>query len=377
MSDAVLDDHILIIGAGIIGLTCAWRLARDGHRVFIIEARSPGAGATGVAGGMLGLTAEVQYGEDDLLELQRRSRKIYPDFLEGLRRESGIDCRYNNEPTLVVARDRDDVEALERTLDYQKRVGLDARWADDSEVRNRAPALRNIRRAVICPDDHRVDPRRLVDALTTALDKRDVELLEDAPVDAIIHRDGRAAGVRLEDGRRFFADKTIVCAGTWSGRIDGIPEFERPVLRPVRGQVLTLGDGPGPSIECVVRSPDVYLVPRRDGRLVIGSTMEEKGFDSDVTAGAARRLLDEAWQIMPGIDERLLARFESGFRPITLDDRPLLGMSALPGLYLATGHGRHGILLAPVTGHILANQLWASRPAANTDASFDPRRFSR
>lgn len=376
MSDVHLTNHILVVGAGVIGLTVAWELARSGHDVFVLDRGKPGFGATRVAGGMLGVTAEAEFGEDDLLELERRSLRMYPDFVADLEEESGIDARYRQSATLVVARDRDDAEALQRVFDYQRRNDLPARWLDPAEVEARVPRIRTGRRAVLCPSDHFVDTDRLTDALVGACQFRGVEICGGAKVSELIIDDGRVQGVRLDDGRRFFAHRTVVCAGAWSAAIESIPEFQRPVLRPVRGQVITVESRHGIELDHVIRSPDVYLVPRAEGRIAIGSTMEEKGFQREVTAGAVRTLLDEAWQILPAIDECAVTDLSSGFRPISLDGRPLLGASALDGLHLATGHGRHGILLAPMSGRIMARHLDNPNAAQRAYQPFDPRRFA-
>lgn len=376
MSDVHLTNHILIVGAGVIGLTVAWELARQGHDVFVLDRGEPGFGATRVAGGMLGLTAEAEFGEHDLLELERKSLRIFPDFVARLEEDSGIDPRYRTEPTMVVARDRDDIEALQRVFDYQKKHDLPARWLDTEEVDECLPQIRSGQRAVLCPSDHFVDTDLLTDALVAACTARGVTLCGDASVSSLIVGKGRAQGVRLEDGRRFFAHRTVVCAGAWTGTIEGIPEFDRPVLRPVRGQTVTVESRRGLELTRVVRSPAVYLVPRAQGRIIIGSTMEEKGFEEEVTAGAVRTLLDEAWQIVPAIDDCAVADFSSGFRPVSLDGRPLLGASRLDGLHIATGHGRHGILLAPISGRIMARHLDSPNAAQRAYQPFDPRRFS-
>lgn len=376
MSDVHLtDEHVLVVGAGIMGLAIARQLPRDGRSVVVLEKDEPGAGATTVAGGMLGLTAEVHFGQRDLLSLQKKSRRAYPTFAEGLVEETGIEVAYRSASTMVVARDRDDVEALQRVFDYQQSVGLEARWLDEDEIQQRVPGLRGVGRAVECPEDHFVDPERLVEALVESCESRGVEIVTGAQVEAVIG-DDEARGVEVADGRTFYAPRTVVCAGTWSTQIKGVPEFQRPVLRPVRGQVITVGGGPPPRLDRVVRSPDVYLVPRSDGRVVVGSTMEEKGFDSDVTVGAVRELLEEAWRILPGIDEWTVEGLRTGFRPVSLDDRPLIGPSARDGLFLATGHGRHGILLAPVTAQMTSRRIAEPDRKVGDESSFDPRRFS-
>lgn len=377
MSDVHFQDHVLIVGAGVIGLSIAWELARLGSSVVVIDRDQPGSGATTTAGGMLGLTAEAKFDEQDLLDLEKKSLLLFSEYVAALRRDSGVDPHYSTEPTLVVASDRDDIEALERVFDYQKSVGLPVRWLDEKQLRMRAPRLRNARRAVSCPNDHSVDTGRLTEALVLACRHRGVQLLDGMSARAVISDRGRCRGVELSTGQKLFAHRTIIAAGCWSARIEGIPEMHRTLLRPVRGQMITIDGGPRPLLDTVVRTPEVYVIPRRDGRLLVGSTMEEKGYRAEVTAGAVHTLLREAWRILPGIDDLPISSLLAGFRPVSLDDRPLLGPSRLEDLFLATGHGRHGILLAPASAEAMARHIFHPRWAQQTYRAFDPRRFSQ
>ena len=369
-------DHVLIIGGGVVGLTTAWELARRDRKVCIVEAGTFGQGATAAAGGMLGLTAEVHFGEGDLLAFQKKNVEIYEEYVNQLQTASDTDVDYRNQPTLVVARDRDDEEALQRVVDYQTGVGLRAHWLEADEIKERHPSLRNVVRAVACPDDHRLDPAALARALIVACRRRGVKMMEDSAVLRVMSDERGLRGVVLEDGRRIYANQIIVAAGARSATIEGIPELSGPVVRPVRGQIIVVDGGEQPPIDTVIRSPDVYLVPRRDGRIFIGSTMEEKGFSREVTVGAVRTLLEEAWTIVPDLDERPIIELRCGFRPVSLDGRPILGPSQLSGLFLACGHGRHGILLAPMTGRIMARYLCGEQEGDPEFEAFTPRRFA-
>ncbi len=377
MSDIHFTDQILIVGAGVIGLSIAWELAGLGYSVVVADRSQPGSGATRAAGGMLGLTAEVKFDEQDMLELEKQSLLMFPEYVAALKKDSGINPDYRSKATLVLARDRDDAEALQRSFDYQKSVGLPAQWLDEDEIELNFPSLRGIPRAVRCPNDHCVDPRRMTDALVAACKVRDVTFVDDVSASSLITDEGRCKGVETDDGRRIFADQTVIAAGAWSSQIAGIPEFNKPTLRPVRGQMIAIDTGSDHLIDRVLRTPAVYIIPRQNGRLLIGSTMEEKGFSEEVTAGAVRTLLREAWRILPGIDEHPIESLFSGFRPVSIDDRPLLGPSLVDDLFLATGHGRHGILLAPVSGQIMACHIAHPQWTQQTYPAFDPRRFSR
>jgi glycine oxidase len=249
---------------------------------------------------------------------------------------------------LHVALSRDEVERLRFLQDFLARLGLEARWISGAEARALSPHLSpHVRAALLSTSDHQVDNRKLVGALRAAFVAAGGALQEHAEVTALDVAAGKVAGV-VAAGRRHAADTVILAAGAWSGVIEALPVAHRPAIRPVKGQMLSVRMET--SLTNVILWRDGrYLVPRRDGRLLIGATVEERGFDDRLTAGGLFQLLEQARELLPGIDELTIEEIWSGFRPASRDDAPILGPCALPGLIYATGHHRHGILLTPIT----------------------------
>lgn len=343
---------IAVIGGGIAGLAVAFEAARRGMRTVVLERDRLGAGATGVAAGMLAPVSEAAFGELELLELNLDSAARYPDWAAAVSELSGVDPGYRACGTLVVARDRDQAEALERELSFRRDRGLAAERLLGSDARRREPGLAPaIRLAADIPGDHAVDPARLVAALGAAIEHEKGELREGAEVAAVACEGERVCGVTLAGGASIAAGAVVVAAGCWSGRIGGPAADASVSVRPVKGQLLRLRDPAGAGLlKRVVRSEDAYLVPRGDGRYVLGATVEERGFDTTVTAGATFELLREAIDLVPGVAELEVEEALAGLRPGTPDNAPVLGPGAREGLHWATGHYRHGVLLAPVTG---------------------------
>jgi glycine oxidase len=257
---------------------------------------------------------------------------------------------YRDEGTLAVALTRDDVAELRFHYDYHLSLGICLEWLNGAEARRREPHLHpQVAAAVFSPLDHQVDNRRLVAALRRAFLAAGGRLHEHMPVSAIEVVGGRATAVRVADHRRD-ADVVVLAAGAWSAEIAGLPAAARPPVRPVKGQMLALRmPAQAPLLRHVLWTPRVYMVPREDGRLIIGGTVEERGFDASLTAGGVFALLEGAWRAMPTVEELPIDEMWVGFRPGSRDDAPLLGPTSVAGLVLATGHHRNGILLTPVT----------------------------
>ncbi|MDX1574717.1 MAG: glycine oxidase ThiO, partial [Kiloniellales bacterium] len=341
---------VAIIGAGVCGLAIGWRLAQAGAKVEVFERGQAGRGATWAAAGMLAAAAEAEPGEERLLEITRWSQDLWPDFARELEAASGRSIGYRDEGTLVVAPTRDDAARLRATYDYQTGLGLALEWLGPAEARRREPYLgAGLAAAVFSPADHQVDNRRLAEALRVAFVKAGGALHERTEVTAIETSAGRVTGLELGD-RRVAADAVVLAAGAWSAELPGLPEAARPPVRPVKGQALALAMDPGqPLVTHVVWAPGIYLVPRAEGSLIVGATVEEKGFDESLTAGGVFALLEAAWRAVPAIEELAIEDLWVGFRPTSRDDAPILGPTPVEGLLLATGHHRNGILLAPAT----------------------------
>jgi len=255
-----------------------------------------------------------------------------------------------------VAQTADDQARLRHQLAFQNRLDLPLTWISAAETRRREPHLSGLAGAVFSPEDHQVDNRKLVAALRVAAAKAGAVIREHVAVARINTAHERAAGVRLADGSALAADAVVIAAGAWSRGIEGVP-LRLPV-RPIKGQMLALQMDPAaPLLSHVVWASGVYLVPRRDGRLVVGGTVEEKGFDATITAGGMLALLEAAWRVLPAIEELPIAEMWVGHRPGSRDDAPILGRAPMDGLFYATGHHRNGILLTPVTADSMARLI--------------------
>ena len=368
---------VVVVGGGVIGLAIAWEACRRGLRPAVVERGDPGSGATGVAAGMLAPVSEAAFGEPEVLALNLASSALYPGWVEELREASGgADPGYLRCGSLLVARDDDQAAALERELAFREDQGLRISRLLPSQARRREPALSPaLRLALEAPEDHAVDPGRLVPALCAAVEKAGGRLCPGTEVAGLALDADRVAGVRLAGGERIDAEHVVIAAGCWSNRLDGLPSDARLPLRPVKGQLLRLRDPAGHGLlASAVRSEEVYLVPRGDGRYVVGASVEERGFDTTRTAGVAFELLREAIELVPGVTELEIEEIVVGLRPGTPDNAPVIGPGALEGLVWATGHYRHGVLLAPVTARAVAAQLAGEAPADLT-APFSAARF--
>jgi glycine oxidase len=373
------DDPIdaLIVGAGVIGLACAWRAAQAGLRVRVLERDTPGSGASGVAAGMLAPVGEATWGEEALLRLALRSHRAWPAFAAELAEASGHAIDFLERGALHVALDADEAAELRRRFELMKELELEAEWLRPGEARAAEQELTpRLAGAVSAPHEAAVDPRALVGALRRAGEGAGAEVIEGSEVvEALI--DGAAiGGVRTADGREHRAEWVVLAAGAWSGAVGWLPDEARPPVRPVKGEILTLRAPKGsPPLERVVVSERVYLVPRVDGRLIVGATVEERGFDTTVSAGGVFELLREAYRAVPEIAELELVDAVAGLRPGSPDNGPVIGGGALEGLILATGHYRNGILLAPLTAEAVTALMVDGDPGADLEAA-DPARFA-
>jgi glycine oxidase len=350
--------RLAIIGAGVVGLGIAWRLAGRAD-VVVFDRGKAGMGASHAAAGMLAACCEAEPGEEDLIALGRDSQARWPGFAEELKRVSGIDVELRDEGTLVLALTADDAASIAHHLEFQQKLGLPLEWINAAATRKRESHLAGkIAGALFSPQDHQVDNRKLAEALRVAATNAGVEIREHHPVKEISVAGGRATGVVLEDGTSFSADAVVLAAGAWSRSIAGLPPDRRPPVRPVKGQMLALRMDPAaPLLNHVLWAPGAYLVPRRDGRLIVGGTVEEKGFDETITAGGMLTLLEAAWRAIPAIEELPIDEIWVGHRPGSRDDAPILGRGPLESLFYATGHHRNGILLAPVTADAMARLI--------------------
>jgi glycine oxidase len=353
---------VAVVGGGAIGLACAWRAAERGAHAVVLDAGEPGAWH--VAAGMLAPVSEADFGERALLQLGLESARRYRDFCAQL-----DDPGYRAVGTLVVARDRDEAEALDRLAAFRRDLGLPVERLRPSQARRLEPALApTIRLALDIESDHSIDPRKLVAALRRRIEPRP------ARVTGLRVEGERVTGVRTEHGE-IAAGAVVVAAGVDVARLD-MPEHARVPVRPVKGVVLRLNDPNGPGlVERTIRGEQAYFVPRGDGRYVLGATMEERGWDTTPTAGGVYELLRDLSEIVPGIFELQIEELIAGLRPATPDNLPAIGRGALEGLVWAPGHFRNGILLTPVTADLVACAL-AGEPLPEWAAPADPLRFA-
>ncbi len=367
---------LLVIGAGVIGLAIAWRAARRGMRPLVLDAGEPGGGATGVAAGMLAPVTEADFGEQALVELNLASARRYPAFVTELEQAGGDLTGYLRTGTLSVAVDRDQAEELARLHDLQRSLGLEARWISARECRALEPGLSTrVAGGIEAPGDHQVSPRLLASALRAALERAGGSVRPHTRADSLAIESGETAGVVLDSGELVAARTVVVAAGARSAEL-GLPPGAAVPVRPVKGQILRLrGDPAAPVTTRIVRTPGVYAVPRADGRLVVGATVEDRGFDAAVTAGGVLELLREAYDVLPGITELELLQASAGHRPATPDNEPVVGEGAVPGLIWATGHWRNGVLLAPVTADAVVSLLVDGELAPEL-RPFTPDRFA-
>jgi glycine oxidase len=372
---------VVVVGGGVIGLACAWRLAQGGARVAVVERGEPGSGATRVAAGMLAPVGELGFGEPELLELTLAAARLYPQFVAELEAASGVGTGYERLGALHVALDRDEAAQLRRVHDLQRSLELEAEWLSPRRCRHLEPGLTpSFHGGVFAAGEAAVDPRALTRALLGAAGMEGVEVLTGTEVVGGLYKGERLEGVRVrptgatdDEGGDLRAETVVLAAGAWSGAAEWLPEHARPPVRPVKGQALELRRRDGePPARHILASERVYMVPRADGRLIVGATVEEVGFDTAVTAGGVHELLREAYRLLPDVAEMELLDAVGGLRPGTPDNLPLVGPGAIDGLVLATGHFRNGILLAPPAAQAVADLL-SGRTDSSWRSSFSAR----
>ena len=364
-----MADDIIVLGGGVVGTACAWRLAERGHRVVLVDPE-PGGGSSRAAAGMLAPVSELHHGERELLDVCLLGAAGFARYAAQAEAAGGASTGYRACGTLVVALDAGDRARLADVRRAQERLGLDVEALTGRQCRQLEPFLDPaVSGGTLVGGDHQVDPRRLLAALRSAAGHQDVQFLPARG--EVLTRGGRAVGVRLAGGRVLDADLVVLATGAHA-------QDHAPV-RPVKGQVARLRMPAGAhvlqrTVRGVVRDRDVYLVPRADGELVVGATTEDRGFDQTVTAGAVHDLLRDAQALLPGLSELELVEVLARSRPGTPDNLPLVGFSSTPGLLLAVGHHRNGVLLSGVTADAVA-ALAAGETVAPEVAVCDPARF--
>lgn len=353
-----------------MGSACAWVLARAGATVTVLERSVPGAEASSAAAGILGPHVEA-HGPGPMVELMRASGLRHAVWARRLQQATGIDVGYRQCGVLKVS----------ATAPAHRKAAADARWQQGpqhgvaivsaNQVRSLEPALGRTAGGVLYENDGRIEPPSFFRAVHIAARSAGAVFRTGAYVRQVVTRAGRAAGVALDDGTEIHAATVIVAAGSWTSLIGGT-RLAPPAVIPARGQIVELAN-PAPLVQRLIFGPHCYLVPRDDGRVLVGSTLEFVGYQKDVTAGAVRDLLNAAIALVPALAGATLGRSWSNFRPYTPDELPIIGETDCPGLLLATGHYRTGILLAPITAESIAALAAGKKPPV----SLEPFRAGR
>jgi glycine oxidase len=332
---------------------------------------------------MLAPVSEVHHGEESLLALALASARRWPAFEAELTAAVGRGIGYRTSGTLVVAADDGDRAWAQELFEFQRELGLGVEWLTGRRARDLEPNIApGVRGAIWAPGDHQVDNRLLVGALLEVSSSTGVALHRARAV-AVECSGAAVSGVALETGTTLRAGAVVLAAGSWSGQLDGLPPGAVPMVRPVKGQILRLLPAEGApvltsTVRGMVQGSSVYLVPRLDGTVVVGATVEERGFDTAVTAGATYELLRDAHRVVPGVTEMVLGEISTGLRPGSPDNAPIVGRPAVPGvdgLVVATGHYRQGILLAPLTAAAVAAIVSGDEPPEEM-VPFAPRRVT-
>lgn len=374
------SPQVVVVGAGVIGLSCAWELARSGAGVTVVGTGGPPP-ASDVAAGMLAAVTEAHFTEPDLASANVSSLSMWPGFAADVEAASGKEVGLETAGTYVVGSDPADREALMRLGNFVASLGLRAEWVGSRELRREEPLVSpSVRGALFAPGDYSVNNRWLRSALLAACVSRGVELVAET-AEALTTRAGVISGVSMAGGRELGAEAVVLAAGAWSASLRGVPAELASALRPVKGHILRLrpteraGTPPllGHTLRALVAGRPAYLVPRRGGEIVVGATSEERGFDERVEAGAVGDLLADARTVLPAVEHCELAEIAVGFRPGSFDNLPLVGAMGPQGLVVACGHYRNGILLAPLTAKMVAETIMGrSGPEV---ACFSPRRL--
>ncbi len=373
------EGNVVVVGAGVVGLTTAFTLASEGFDVSVIDP-FPGRGASFVAAGMIAPLTEAVHGEESLTELCAQGAALWPSFAKRLSEYSELDCGLEQTGTLVVAADNNDREFLRSRIPTPALGTLGATWATAAEVRALEPLLASsVRGGFLATSDFQVDNRRLLASLMRALSNLQVSVVQ-SKVLSILSDNNQVKGVVTEDGVHH-ASHVVLCPGYDVARIEGLPTADRPVIRPVKGQILRLFQHDPllrlrRTVRAMIAGSSIYLVPRESGQFVIGATVEEQGTSRVPTGGAILALLRDACLTVPSVAEAELLETGTGLRPATIDNAPIIGPSLLGGLIYAVGHYRHGVLLGPITAQSIAEIVRTGEVPVSI-APFQPGRFQR
>ncbi len=373
-------DRILIVGGGVCGLGVGWKLAKAGKRVVLFERAPLRTGATWVSAGMLAPQMELKDEEETVLRLGRESLRRWKNYRDELEADADMSVDYRDDGTLFAAFGRDDVTQLRELYEDQIRTGLEVEWMSGSQTREMEPCLsRRASAGIYSSIEHQVDAAAVGDALIRAFQKCGGEIRDHTSVESVLIEDGCAVGVQLEGGVEE-GSAIVVAAGAWSGLLGEMGALSPAPVRPVKGQIFTVQQPKEPLIRRVIWAlldgEFVYLAPKSDGRLMVGATVEERGFDTQPTIGAALKLLRPACEMLPGLRELPMIKWGVGLRPGSRDNAPILGKTTVERLFMATGHYRNGILFAPVTSEEVSAAVLTGE-TSETIAPYSLERFQK
>ncbi len=365
--------EVLIIGGGIIGLSIARELHKKGVKnITILERREVGKEASHAAAGMLAPNAETER-QDDFFHFCNESSKLYLNFAEELFGETGVDIEFDKSGTLYLALNENDSAKIRRRFEWQKSAGLAVEMLSADETRKAEPFVSSaVRESLFFPNDWQTENRKLLHALQKFVGINKIGIRENAEISNLLIENGKVIGAETLRGK-FYAEKVILTAGAWTSLIKA-SDFAMPKVKPIRGQMISFQTAK-PLFEKVIYSARGYLVPRRDGRILIGATVEDVGFDKNLTESGIEFLRETACEIAPSLANLEIREKWAGLRPVSEDGLPILGeFAGIKNLFIATAHYRNGILLAPLTAKILADKI-----AENKDSEylkiFSPNRF--
>jgi len=353
---AAMVFDVAVLGGGVIGCAVARAVARGGRRVALFERGRIGAESSAAAAGILGVQGETD--DEVMLRLGLDSRRLYPDLLDAVREETGIAVEFWRAGTVCVAFNAADEAVLETRRAWQEAAGATSERLAPQQIWTLEPEIsRRARAGMLFPLDGRVDSAALTQALARAAAAAGCVLREGEEVKAVVAEGGRVAGITTASGR-VPCDTVVNALGAWAGRVRGTTPLP---VQPVRGQIAVVA-APRPPFRHTVYSPRAYAVARRDGRVLLGSTRERVGFDKRVTAGGIGSILEAALELAPGLGELPLVDAWAGLRPGSGDGRPIVGADpAVHGYFVASGHYRNGVLLAPLTAQLIDALLRGER----------------
>ncbi|MEO5763158.1 MAG: glycine oxidase ThiO [Vicinamibacteria bacterium] len=367
---AIHHPDVVVAGAGIVGLSAACELAKRGARTVVLDRGQTGREASYAAGGILSPQAEAAP-DSPLLALALKARARHTALAAELQSQTGIPVEHQTDGVLSLAFSAKEENELRSLTQAQRQLGLRANMVSRDDLRSLESSVHDDAvGAALFPDDHRVDNRRLMDALKALAIKRGVEIAEFTTVRSIESEHGRVTAVRT-DHDRIETRAVINALGAWANDLQGCGDTVR--IRPVKGHMMALIGGP--KVQHVVYGHHGYIVPRMDGRLIVGSTMEEVGFDTVVTAAGIARLISIATLIVPATGQASISEMWTGLRPATPDGLPVIGRGRIEGLVVAGGLFRNGILLGPLVGEMVAALALGETPSVDLSA-FRPDRFT-